>query len=88
MKTRAYESLSGVNQMFEQMLLHLEKLERLGMVRRRFLNGWRNRAEELRAEINHNLTSTLNAHEEREWARFGRWTRQPADERPNTRQRR
>ncbi|MBZ5521366.1 MAG: hypothetical protein LAP21_03815 [Acidobacteriia bacterium] len=83
MKARAYESLSGVNQTFEQMLRHLEKLERLGMLRRKFLNGWRNRAEELRAEMNRNLTGALNAREEREWARLGRRTRLPAGQRAN-----
>jgi hypothetical protein len=74
-KAAVYESLSGMNQTFEQMLGHAETLVSLGMLRRAHLYGWRNRAEELRAEMNRSLTGTLHAHEEREWARFGRRTR-------------
>jgi len=71
LKLRAYETVYRLNRAFELVRLNLDRLEALGLFRRNYLKSFRNMAEELRAETNHELTEKLNEREERDWAHFG-----------------
>lgn len=71
LKLRTYETVHHLNRGFELVLMNLERLRNFGF-RREFLNHFRDMAEELRAETNHELMETLHQRELEDWTRFGR----------------
>ena len=72
MDAATYASLSLINQAFQQIEQHIQYLKDSAIIPDRSSEGWQIRTAELRAEINHALTSILREKEEQEWARFGR----------------
>jgi hypothetical protein len=75
-KAAAHLALSDVNQMFDQILVDLERLKTLGVFRSRFhresLAACEATIEETRAWVNFAATETLHESEERDRAHFGR----------------
>ena len=69
-KLRLYEALYSLNRGFEDTLVSLERLERLGMFRLEHLNAFKVALERTRAEANEELVQTLQSYEEEESARF------------------
>ena len=74
-KTEAYENLCDLNLGFEQALQNLNRLEKAGMLHRRFARSCAGRTEQLRAEINRMLTAQLQELEHRDYLRHGRRAR-------------
>ena len=72
MDAAIYTSLNLINQAFQQIEQHVQRLKDSRMIDEKTSNGWQIRAGELRAEINRTLTSTLRDAEEKEWAHFGK----------------
>jgi len=70
-KLRLYEILYHLNQGFEQVLAHLQELDRFG-VRRLTSKKFRLVMEETRAEVNFELVELLQKRELQDWAYFGR----------------
>src|SRR5262249_29412481 len=60
---------------FEAALLSLERLERLGIFRLEYLNGFKVTLEHTRAEANEELVQTLQQYEEEESARLDNMNR-------------
>ena len=70
-KLRLYEILYNLNQSFEQVIAHLQELDRFG-VRRLTSKKFRLVMEETRAEVNFELVELLQKRELQDWAYFGR----------------
>lgn len=71
LKLRTYETIHHLNRGFELVVMNLERLRNFGF-RREFLNHFKDMAEGLRAETNHELMETLHQRELEDWTRFGR----------------
>jgi len=70
-KLRLYEILYHLNQGFEQALLQLQQLKKLGLGRQAW-KAWEVMVEETRAQINFELVEWLAEREQRDWTFFGR----------------
>jgi len=70
-KLHLYEILYHLNQGFEQVLLQLQQLKKLGLGRQAW-KAWEAMVEEKRAEINFELVERLAEREQRDWSYFGR----------------
>ncbi len=74
-KMDLYETLYLLNRGFEIVVMNCKRLEQQGLFQNEYLKTLRIKAEELRAGANHELTSTLRAREQEEWAHYERLTR-------------
>ena len=70
-KLNLYKALYFLNRGFQITLLSLEHLERLGMFRPEYLNGFKVTLEHTRALANEELMDTLQDFEEKESFHFG-----------------
>lgn len=75
-KQVVYDTLSGLNQRFEQTLLDLRRIRELGIVRRGTIGELHDVLEETRAWANFEMIEVLHEREQADWARFGRLRRQ------------
>src|SRR5216684_796376 len=71
-KLLAYQTLFTLNQAFENVLADLQRLQRLPLFRREFLQEFQVMVEETRACINFELVEAMHSREQDDWARFGR----------------
>jgi len=69
-KLRAYEAVYWLNRSFEAALLSIERLEQVGIFRLEYLNEYKIRLEQTRAEANEELIDSLQQHEADDSARF------------------
>src|SRR5260221_599752 len=70
-KVRIYQAVYALNRAFAFTLQGFERLEELGMFRRKYLRAFKIMAQELQAGANLEITETLAHREEDEWAHFG-----------------
>src|SRR5438876_12226729 len=72
-KFPVYESLFHLNQAFETILLHMERLDDYAAFRSiDLLRQFHATAEELRAGINHSVIAALDQRETFDWGHYGR----------------
>jgi hypothetical protein len=74
-KMDIYETLYRLNRGFEIIVMNCKRLEEYGLFQNEYLKTLQMRAEELRAGANHELTETLRAREQEEWAHYERLNR-------------
>jgi hypothetical protein len=74
-KLRVYETLHAINQGFEQVLIDLGRLDRLGF-RDDFVGSCRVIVEETRAWANFEVVEALERREQSDWERFSRLRRE------------
>jgi hypothetical protein len=74
-KLRVYETLQALNHGFEQVLIDLGRLHKLGS-RPAFLNACRVIVEETRAWTNFEVVEVLQRREQNDWERFSRLRRE------------
>lgn len=70
LKLRMYENVYRLNQNFEEVMRDLKTLQDLQVFPQRFLRACQERAEQLRADANHELTRVLNMCEAGDSAHF------------------
>jgi hypothetical protein len=72
MKRAIYDSLYTINEAFEQIPEHLEKLRDLGVITAEYVESQRVISEELRAGINFNILDKLQTREDADRLHFGK----------------
>jgi hypothetical protein len=82
-KQLVYETLHGVNQHFDQLLLDRQRLAELRLLKPDDLKGLASIIEETRAWINFELVELMERREQEDWAKFShlriQWERKHED---------
>jgi len=74
-KPYVYDLLGQLNGAFARVTGKLSLLEQVGIFDKRVMIRLYRMSKELQAGANYHLLETLQDHEERDWARYGRRTR-------------
>jgi regulator of replication initiation timing len=69
-KTAIYQSLSAINQATDQLIEHIERLKSAYRLKFKMADLFRLTAENLRAQINHNVIAHISRDEMADAARF------------------
>jgi hypothetical protein len=72
MKRAIYDSLYAINEAFEQIPEHLEKLHDLGVITPEYVESQRVHSEEFRANINFMILNKLQTREEEDRQHFSK----------------
>lgn len=70
-KLRAYHAVYSLNRAFAFVLLGFDRLEELGMFRRKYLQAFKAMTQELQSGANFEITGLLSNREEKDWTHFG-----------------
>ncbi|HWZ43412.1 MAG TPA: hypothetical protein VNW97_08030 [Candidatus Saccharimonadales bacterium] len=78
-KPYVYDLLGQLNGAFARVTGKLSALEQVGIFEKRTMIRLYRMSKELQASANYHLLETLQDCEERDWAKYGRRTRQPVE---------